>query len=304
MSEVKQTKGYLNVTAKIISLNNKKNKDYPRSKELNFGLQTNKDHIVFCRAKGFKKDDDDTILVEYYDENKKRQIKKDVYSNAEWLNEGESVVGTKIKFKQDGEVQSFVDVDAVDKIAEGFHDGDVVTVNLTTEVDTYFKTLKFNVNKIYASSKDMDFTQSNFEEECHGRQWIVFNKLEDNILSAFVFNKKEEGVELKFQLDTEYITPKDFVGFKQGSVLQIEYETYKRPLYDEVTDNSIPKETTNKFVPKGKYASEVNNNNRIYQQISGYEEVFRLVGISNVNNEDVYDLTQYISEENSEEEPF
>ena len=76
MSEIKATSGYLNLTGRIISLSNKQIKEYPRSKEIQFGIQTKKDNIVYVKASGFKKDDEDTILVEYTDENKKRQTEK------------------------------------------------------------------------------------------------------------------------------------------------------------------------------------------------------------------------------------
>jgi len=303
MSEkIESNKGYLNLTGKIIALNNKKVKESPRSREVSFGIQTAKDHVVFVRAFGFLKEDDDTILVEYYDENKKRQTKKDIYSNVEWLAEGETVVGTKLKFTTDGEVISCVDVDAIDKLMTGFKDGDTVTVSLATEVDTYFNSLKFDVRKMYASSKEVNFEDVAYEEECHGRQWISLNKVEKNEVKAFLFNKKEEAVELTFDLNTNYIKPEDFAEFKQGQLLQAEFEYSKRPIYSEVTEE--PKKDEKKFVPKGKYAKEVNDRGNNYQQISGYEEKFILTGISNVN-ETVIDLQKYLlTDDAGEETPF
>lgn len=303
MSEkVDATKGYLNLTGKIIALNNKKVRESPKSRELSFGIQTAKDHVVFVRAFGWLKEDDDTILVEYYDENKKRQTKKDVYSNAEWLAEGESVVGTKLKYTVDSDVISCVDVDAIDKIKENFKDGNTVTVSLATEVDTYFNSLKFNIRKIYASSKEVNFEDTNCEEECHGRQWISFKEVIENKVKTFLFNKKEEGVEITFDLDTNYIKPEDFAGFKQGQLLQAEFEYAKIPIYSEVTEE--PKKDEKKFKAKGKYAKEVNESGSSnYQQISGYEEIFVLTGISNVN-ETIVDLKPFLQAVNEEEIPF
>ena len=89
--------------------------------------------------------------------------------------EGETVIGTKVKKKtSDGQVESYVDVEAIQIIKDNFKDGDIVTIVASAEADTYFQGLKFNINKIYASSKEIDFTKDDFEEENHGRLWVAF----------------------------------------------------------------------------------------------------------------------------------
>lgn len=301
MSEIKATSGYLNLTGRIISLSNKQIKEYPRSKEIQFGIQTKKDNIVYVKASGFKKDDEDTILVEYTDENKKRQTEKAQYGDRFFLEDGRTIIGTKIKKTIDGQVESIVDVDSVEEIKNSFKDGDTVNISLKADVNTYFKSLQFDVTKIYASSKELDFEDEKFEEENHGRLWLSFVKAEDNVMTGVVFNKKLENIILNFDLDTEYITAKDFE-FEQGRLIQIEYEFGRTPIYEKV-EVEEKAEDKGGFKPKGKYANEKTNSGRKYQQVTGYVDRLVCTGVSDAKD-DVYDLTPYLETENSEEEPF
>lgn len=299
MSEIKATSGYLNLTGKIIGLNNKQIKEYPRSKEIQFGIQTKRDNIVYVRAFGFKKGDEDTILVEYTDENKKKQTEKAQYGDRFFLEDGRTIIGTKIKKTVDGQVESMVDVDAVDEIKNSFKDGDTVNISLKADINTYFKSLQFDVTKIFASSKEINFEDENFEEDNHGRLWISFVHAEDNIMTGIAFNKKQENIVLNFDLDTDYIKAEDFE-FEQGRLIQIEYEFGRTPIYEEV--EAEEKEEDKGFKPKGKYASEKTNSGRKYQQVTGYIDRLVCTGISDAK-EDVYDLTPYLEVEDSEE-PF
>ncbi len=300
MNEVKATSGYLNLTGKIIGLNNKQIKEYPISKEIRFGIQTKKDNIVYVKASGFKKNDDDTILVEYTDENKKRQTEKAQYGDRFFLEDGRTIIGTKIKKTVDGQVESMVDFDAVDEIKNSFKDGDVVNISLKAELNTYFKSLQFEIAKIYASSKELNFEELNFEEENHGRLWMSYVNADDNIVTGVIFNKKQESLVLDFDLDTTYIKAEDFE-FEQGRLIQIEYEFGRTPIYEEVETEE--KDENKGFKPKGKYASEKTNNGKKYQQVTGYTDRLVCTGISDAKD-DVYDLTPYLEVETSEEEPF
>ena len=99
MSEIKALNGFLSVTGRIVGLNNKAIKEYPRSKSLRFGVQTKKDGVIFVETSGFIKNDDDTILVEHVDENKKRTTEKVPYGDRFFLEDGRTIIGTKIKRK-------------------------------------------------------------------------------------------------------------------------------------------------------------------------------------------------------------
>lgn len=299
MSEIKATSGYLNLTGRIIGLNNKQIKEYPRSKEIQFGIQTKKDNIVYVKATGFKKNDDDTILVEYTDENKKRQTEKAQYGDRFFLEDGRTIIGTKIKKTVDGQVESMVDVDAIDEIKNSFKDGDVVNISLKADVNTYFKSLQFDVTKIFASSKEINFEDEKFEEDNHGRLWLSFVKAEDKVLTGVVFNKKLENIVLNFDLDTDYIKAEDF-DFEQGRLIQIEYEFGRTPIYEEV---EVKEDEKSGFKPKGKYASEKTNSGKKYQQVTGYVDRLVCTGISDAK-EDVYDITPYLEVNNTETLPF
>lgn len=300
MSEIKATSGYLNLTGKIVGLNNKQIKEYPRSKEIQFGIQTKKDNIVYVKASGFKKNDDDTILVEYVDENKKRQTEKAQYGDRFFLEEGRTIIGTKIKKTVDSQIESFPDVDGVDEIKNSFKDGDTVTVGLKAELNTYFSNLQFEVTRIYASSSEIHFDNEAFEEENHGRLWLSFIGVENDTLKGIIFNKKLENIPLDFKLDTNYITAKDF-DFEQGRLIQIEFEFGRTPIYEDVEVEE--KEEKAGFQPKGKYASEKTNSGRKHQQVTGYIDRLVCTGVSDAK-EDVYDLTPYLIIKNSEDEPF
>lgn len=301
MSEIKATNGFLSVSGKLVGINNKAIKEYPRSKSLRFGVQTKRDGVIFVEASGFIKTDEDQILVEYLDENKKRIMEKVPYGDRFFLEDGRTIIGTKIKRTPESEVESVTDVEGVDIIKETFRDGQTVFVNLSVEADTFFKNLKYNIRKIYASTKELNFEDDNFVAENHGRLWLSFLKAEDNVLSGVVFNKKAEAVFLNFDLDTEYIKAEDF-DFEQGRLIQIEFETNMTPIYEEVVVED--KKDNGGFKPKGKYANEVTEGGRKFPQITGYTEVLICTGISNAKD-DVYDLTPYLEAENSEEEiPF
>jgi len=302
MSELyKLTKGNIALTGKIVGLNNKKIRETQWSKEIGFGIMTTKNNMVYVKVNGFIKTDEDDILIEYYDENKKRQIEKVPYGDRYFLEEGQSIIGTKIKKTPDGQVETFVDVDAVEEIKQNFKDGDVVTIVANAVGDAYFQGLQFIVNKIYASTKVLDFEKGNFEEENHGRLWVAFADIHNNKVKAFVFDRKEEAIPLEFELDTEYITAEDFKEFEQGNILQIEYEYGKIPIYGEV---EVKEDNKPKFKPKGKYASETTGSGRIYPQITGYTERLICTGISNINTEDKIDLKPYLSNEELEKNPF
>jgi len=301
----KKTRGNIAITGRIVGLNNKEIRSTNWIKELKFGVMTTKDNMVYVQVMGFNKADDDDILVEFQDEDKKRTIKKVPYGDRFFLEEGETVIGTKIKKSPDGQVEAFVDVDSVQVIKDNFKDGDVVTIVANAEADTYYQGLKFNINRIYASSKEMDFEKGNFEEENHGRLWVAFAGIENEKVNGFIFDRKDEGVKLEFDLDTKYISVEDFAEFEQGAIIQLEYEYVKNPIYEDVEVEE--KKDEPKFKPKGKYASEVNNSGggRRFPQITGYTEKLVCTGISNLNTEEVIDLTPYLSIADSEEDiPF
>jgi hypothetical protein len=287
MSELKQTKGYLNITGVIVGLNNKEIKEYPKSKEISFGIMTRKDNLVFVKATGFLKNDDDTILVEYF-KDKKKVTEKAKYVDRYFLPEGQVIIGTKIKKDVKGSVEAFVDVDAVDEIKNNFKDGDVVSVGLTTECDTYYKNLKLTVTRIYKSSKKIDFTKANFEEENNGRQWIAFSNVNDDELVGYSFNKKMENVKLAFKMDKEFLSAEDFKEFKTGQNIQIEFEYNKVPQYEEVVEEE-PKKEEKKYKAKGKYANKENDGYTTYRNVKGYEEFMVVTGITDVTD-DCYTL--------------
>ena len=300
----KKTKGNIAITGKIVGLNNKEIRSTDWMKELKFGIMTTKDNMVYVQAMGFIKTDEDDILVEFQNSEKKREIKKVPYGDRYFLEEGEVVVGTKIKKTPDGQVETFVDVDAVQIIKDNFKDGEVVTIVANVEADTYFQGLKFNINKIYASSKEMDFEKGDFEEENHGRLWVAFSEIKNDKVNGFVFDRKGEAVKLEFDLDTNYITIEDFAEFEQGNILQLEYEYGKTPIYGEV-EVEEKEDDKPKFKAKGKYASEVVSGGRRFPQITGYTERLVCTGISNMNTDDKIDLTPYLSTEVSEDDiPF
>lgn len=299
MSEVKATNGFLSITGKIVGLNNKAIKEYPKSKSLRFGVQTKRDGVIFVEASGYIKNDDDTILVEYVDENKKRTTEKVPYGDRFFLEDGRTIIGTKIKRTPESEVESVTDVEGVEIIKETFRDGQTVFLNLSVEPDTYFKNLKFNVKKIYASSKELNFEDENFVAENHGRMWLSFLKAENDILTGLMFNKKLEVIILNFDLDTNYIKAEDF-DFEQGKVIQVEFETNMIPQYEDVVVED--KKDNGGFKPKGKYASEVTDGGRKFPQITGYKDVLICTGISNAKD-DTYDLTPYL-EVTEDEIPF
>lgn len=304
MSELqKKTKGNIAITGKIVGLNNKEIRSTEWMKELKFGVMTTKDNMVYVQSTGFVKTDEDDILVEFQNADKKRETKKVPYGDRYFLDEGETVVGTKVKKTPDGQVETFVDVDAVQIIKDNFKDGQVVTIVANVEADTYFKGIKLNITKIYASSKEMDFEKGDFEEENHGRLWVAFAGIENDKVNGFIFDRKDEGVKLEFDVDTNYVNTEDFAEFKQGNIIQLEYEYGKTPIYSEVEVEE--KDDKPKFKAKGKYASEVTNSGRRFPQISGYTERLVCTGISNMNTDDIVDLTPFLSLKDSEEEaPF
>ena len=81
----KKTRGNIAVSGRIVGLNNKEIRSTDWIKELKFGVMTTKDNMVYFQAMGFNKADDDDILVEYQDEDKKRATKKVPYGDRYFL---------------------------------------------------------------------------------------------------------------------------------------------------------------------------------------------------------------------------
>jgi len=120
---MEQTKGYLRVKGKIWSLNNKEAKEFDSIKSLSFGIQTSKDNSLFLQV-------------------------------GEWKN---TKLNVKIKAEGMTEVEEINEQEAINVIKELFKDGDSVYVNMRAEVDTYRKTIKYLVNKIYIEKEPIDF---------------------------------------------------------------------------------------------------------------------------------------------------
>lgn len=269
---IKQTKGYLTIEGKIRFMSEKSLKIKARSKEVTFGVETNDGNIINVRAFGWIKADDDMIYVSC----KEGGSEAVPYADRFFLDEGKTLIGTSIKTTKNGEVTIMVDVDAVELIHSTFKNGDSVFISANSEIDTYYKNLKWVINKIYPSTEEIDFEDSDFEETNHGKQWVVFDKLDGTTLYGFVVSRKEDILPVQFELDTRYIEPEDFKEYKIGDLLQVDFEYVRTPIYKEV--ESQPKE--NKFKGKGKYA-KAETGNSTYKAIKGFEEKYVAVGLSN-----------------------
>lgn len=272
MSKIQQTKGYLTLEGKVKFMGEKSLKIKPRSKEVIFGLETKEGNIITVRAFGWNKEDDDLIYVSL----KEGGTEPVPYGDRFFLEEGKTLIGTAIKPTKDSEVSIMVEVDAVELIHSTFKNGDTVFISANSEVDTYYNNLKWVVNKIYASTEDLDFNSENFEETNHGKQWIAFDKVEENTLFGFVVSRKEDILPIKFELDTRYIEEADFVSYEKGDLIQLDFEFIRTAIYEEVEDKQKP----NIFKGKGKYA-KADNGNGTYMSIKGFEEKYVCVGLSN-----------------------
>lgn len=269
---IKQTKGYLSISGKVKFMSEKSLKVKPRSKEVLFAVETKEGNIINVKAFGWNKEDDDMIYVALKDGGSEPVA----YADRFFLDEGKTIIGTSIKQTKDGEVTIMVDVDAVDLIYSTFKNGDSVFINAQSEVDTYFKDIKWIVNKIYASSSDINFEDKDFQEENHGKQWIAFESISDGKLKGFIISKKEEVFNVEFELDSEYITDEDFKKYQKGDLVQVDFECVRTAQYKEVE----AKEQPQKFKGKGKYA-KAQTQQGTYKSITGFDEKFVCVGISN-----------------------
>jgi len=258
--------GSYNVTARIVGLNNKKIKENSRKKELQFGAFTRKDNVIFPVVGGWKQDDDAEIIITVTNGEEKNDIKMSYADVKFGLEDNQQIkYDIKVKSENDKDTQSLVPVDSVDYIVENFKNGQTVKLILDTEVDTYFKSLKFNIKQMYISSKNIDFTSEDFKEDSHGYQWIAFKEVNDIELIGVVYNRKDEYIEVKFKL-SEFATKNDFKDFKEGDIIQVVFEYNNVPTYEEVVVES-KKDDEPKFQAKGKYANKEINNKKTYQQV-------------------------------------
>lgn len=296
MSEkIEQNFGNLGVSGVIIGL--KEIKDYDNQKVLLFGIKTNTDRIVFVKAQGYKKEDNDTIYVERK-VNGKVEKGTNTYDNRGWLEDGFEPSDMKLKLAADGEVIGYVAIDGVDLIKKNFKNGDSVFALLHTEINTHFNNIQFNVAQLYKSSNEINFESNNFVEKNAGRQWIVINEITDDNVTGFVFNKKEEYIQVDFKLNKDFMSKQSFTdnNLKQGSIAELDYEYSKIPQYEEVAVQN-----TKAFKPVGKYA---NSGNKKTKQVTGYEEEYICLGINNVKLDKFVDLTPFLTKDDSEEKPF
>ena len=271
---IKQTKGYLTIEGKVKFMSEKALKVKPQSKEVTFGVETNEGNIINVRAFGWIKEDDDLIYVSL----KEGGTESVTYGDRFFLDEGKTLIGTAIKPTKDGEVSIMVDVDAVELIHSTFKNGDTVFISANSEVDTYYKNLRWVINKIYASSVDINFEDNGFEETNHGKQWIAFDKIDNDTLHGFVVSRKEDILPVEFELDTRYIEASDFNNYKKGDLVQVDFELVRTAIYEEVE----AKQDDHKFKGKGKYAKAYNGNGT-YKAIKGFDEKYVCVGLSNEN---------------------
>jgi len=299
MSEIKQNYGNLAVSGVMIAL---KVKEYTSKKVLTFGVKTREDRIVYVNFQGFSKEDDDII---YTDKkvNKKTIKSTNTYVNREWLEDDFEPSDIKLKITSDGEVKGYVAIDAIDLIMKNFKNGDSIFVLLHTEADTYHDNIQFNVTQLYKSSSEIDFNSEDFTEKNSGKQWVVINEINKDNITGVIFNKKQGFVRVDFKLNEKFVTQQMFIdnNLKQGSVVELNYEYGKKPLYEDAPIKEVKKEDTKKFKPIGKYATTANNT---YKQVTGYEETFTCVGINNIKFDENIDLSAILAINNDEEKPF
>jgi len=290
------TRGYLSVEAKIKFLGGKSLKDYASNKKLIFALETAPENIINVEAFGWKKNDDDEILINLPN----RESKKIPYADREWLEEGQSIVGTSVKDPKTNNVVTLLDVDAVDFIHNNFKIGDSVFVNLKSEVDTYRNTLKWTISKFYPCNKEIDFESPDFEEVNNGVQWVIFDNVKDKVLNTFVIGKKDVTLPLVFELSPD-LTAEDLAQFVAGDAINIDFELIRTPIYKEVEAPSPV--DTKAFKPIGKYKDAPASGGKTFKTIEGFVEKYICVGIKDMKAQEEK-IDSLRETENDDDIPF
>jgi hypothetical protein len=295
---IEQNYGNLAVSGVMIAL---REKEYTSKKVLTFGIKTNEDRIVYVILQGYNKEYDDMI---YTDKkvNGKKVKSTSTYGNVEWLEDDFEPADVKLKLTSDGEIKGYVAIDAIKAIMENFKNGDSIFALLNTEASTYYHNIQFNVAQLYKSSNEVNFKDEKFVEKNEGKQWLVLNEVNEDNITGFIFNKKEEKVDITFELNKNFITQQMIIdsNLKQGNLIEVKYEYGKKPLYEEKSIE-VTEKKQQKFVPIGKYEPVKPNT---FKQVTGYEEKFICNRINNAKLDVVIDVLSFLTNINEEETPF
>jgi len=264
MSKLQQNKGTVKLKGKIFNLHSdKKDSKFENEsiKKLNFGIKTADDNVHFVQLLQFK--NNKRVWVSWRDENKKNHTKEINWNERlNYKTGNKTVIGVRVKSKNDEEVVNLVADDAIDYILSSFEDGDDVFVLCDVNYREYNdKTIQDKeIKSIFAAKEEIDFAAEDFEEINDFEQEIVFEKAiankdgkilvygriidykKDFILVPFVVNGNENKELAKY-----LVKQCDF-----GDILKIVGKVHNRVIYKEIEQEqpqfligSVPKSYKN-----------------------------------------------------------
>jgi len=188
-----QIRGIVNGVEKENFYTEKKTKTGKDWRSINFGLEIEPNKSVYLNLNGMVRDD------VYFSANKdgKTVVEKVAWSKRNDFNkEGYSLIGIRLGLTKDDEgkniKETLTDFDACEKIHDVLEDGMSIFAQGKIEFSSYEgqdggkkRTIKFVPQQMFLCSKDIDFSDDEFEVKADFRQQIVYmgiDKVEDHFV--------------------------------------------------------------------------------------------------------------------------
>jgi len=275
MSELKQTKGYVNFKGIIGGLDAIKDgtskygwTDDEKIKKMQFSIKTSDNNMHYVQLIQFKMGKSrENVWISRKDEaTGKYDTQKLAWDRRnEPLTDGWRIIGVNIKATGDDETKSMVADDAIEYIKDNFNDGDSVFIGgKVSHSDWKGKTYhNFEITKMFATRDPVNFEDEKFEEISDFNEQFIFNSINvienEGFVIGFTVSYNGDKTEVQYIIRDGEVTDyfKSSVGF--GDLLRIEgivnnkvVYKYRDPEKDEKDDGLLVGKQNRSSQQKGK----------------------------------------------------
>jgi len=239
MGKLIQTKGSIKLRGKMFNLQNTRKEplfENDSVKKLNFGIKTAEDNVHFVQILQFK--NNKRVWISTKDGAKEIDWdKRDNYKTGD-----ETVIGVRVKSKNDEQTINLVPTDAIDYVLANFEDGDDVFMLCEPIYREYEgKIIQDKEIKAIFAANEINFEDEEFEEMNDFQQELVFEKTLIDKTRVNVFGRtidyKGDYLLINFVVDGE--TNKELAQYlvkkcKFGDILTVVGKIHNRVTYKEV----------------------------------------------------------------------
>ena len=267
---IKTKKGYTKLKGKIWGINRAEIKKNDYTSKLGFGLQTAKDNSIFVNLEAWNNSKNVAIMRD-------GQFTLIPFAEKDNLLEGDKLLGVTMKYSEDMNNITLVDIEALPEIKNNFKDGQTVFIKCNIQADDYTKGFKNNIQQIYISSEELDFKSDDFTETNDSTVEVILldkSDAKNGIIIVGATDSRDKLVEIELTLKDE-----DVINFftstaKKGDLLKLQLKMVHKPKYKKVDDDTQEqKEDSKPSLIKGKIQTKHNNFKFVQDGHEDYIEV-------------------------------